>query len=96
MELTEPIGWTSSAILLLTIGRQIYKQWREDTSRGVSRWLFAGQIASSVGFVVYSVLVRNWVFVVTNAALLVGNVLGLLIVLRHRRRARPPVARAAA
>lgn len=84
----EGIGWASSFVLLLTIGKQIWKQWTEDTSRGVSRWLFAGQILSSAGFVVYSVLVRNWVFVVTNALLLVANVLGMLIVLRHRRRAR--------
>lgn len=85
MPYRELIGWASSFILLLTIGRQIYKQWREHTSRGVSRWLFIGQVASNAGFVAYSVLVQNWVFVVTNAALLAGNVLGLVITLRHRR-----------
>jgi uncharacterized protein with PQ loop repeat len=82
------IGWASSAILVATIAKQVHKQWREGSSEGVSRWLFVGQIAASTGFTVYSALVGNWVFVVTNAVLLANGLLGLVVVLRHRRRAR--------
>jgi hypothetical protein len=70
----------------------VHKQWREDSSAGVSRWLFVGQVAASSGFTVYSVLVGNPVFVVTNAILLASALAGLLIVLRHRRRARAGAA----
>ncbi len=86
------VGWASSAILVATIGKQVHKQWSEGRSEGVSRWLFAGQIAASVGFVVYSALVSNWVFVVTNALILCDAIAGLLIVRLHRRRARARVA----
>jgi MtN3 and saliva related transmembrane protein len=86
--LVEAVGWVSSAILVLTIAKQVYKQWQEGSSEGVSKWLFVGQMAASLGFTVYSWLVSNWVFVVTNAVMLVNGLLGLLIVLRHRRRAR--------
>jgi uncharacterized protein with PQ loop repeat len=92
---TEVLGWLSSFVLVLTIGKQVYKQWREDRSEGVSRWLFAGQIAASAGFTAYSWLVGNRVFVVTNGLLLVNGVLGLLIVAHHRRRARRARPRAA-
>lgn len=85
---TELLGWLSSAILVATILKQVHKQWREGSSEGVSRWLFVGQIAASTGFTVYSALVGNAVFVVTNAILLASAVTGLVIVLRHRRRAR--------
>jgi uncharacterized protein with PQ loop repeat len=85
---TELIGWASSAVLLATLFRQVRKQWREGTSEGVSRWLFAGQTTASAGFTVYSLLLRNWVFVVTNALILLNAVAGMLIVRRHRRRAR--------
>lgn len=88
MTATDAIGWLSSAILLATLGRQVVKQWREGSSEGVSRWLFVGQVAASTGFVIYSALVANWVFVVTNALILVDALAGLLIVRRHRRRAR--------
>jgi MtN3 and saliva related transmembrane protein len=85
---TDLLGWASSAVLLATLARQVHKQWREGTSEGVSRWLFAGQTTASIGFTTYSVLVGNWVFVVTNALILLNAIAGLLIVLRHRRRAR--------
>ena len=86
--MTEAVGWISSCILVLTIAKQVYKQWREGSSEGVSKWLFVGQMAASLGFTIYSWLVSNWVFVVTNAVMLVNGLLGLLIVLRHRRRER--------
>ncbi|WP_242345418.1 hypothetical protein [Anaeromyxobacter terrae] len=86
--MTELLGWLSSAILVATLAKQVHKQWKEGTSEGVSRWLFVGQIAASTGFTIYSALVGNPVFVATNAILLGSGVLGLLIVLRHRRRDR--------
>jgi len=82
---TELIGWAAAVILLATIARQVYTQWRDRNSTGVSRWLFIGQIAASVGFVAYSALLRNWVFVVTNAFMLVTAVTGQWIYARNRR-----------
>jgi MtN3 and saliva related transmembrane protein len=82
---TELIGWVSAVILLVTIGRQVYSQWRDGSSRGVSRWLFIGQLAASTGFVVYSWLLANWVFVVTNALMLITALLGEWIYLRNKK-----------
>jgi MtN3 and saliva related transmembrane protein len=86
MNKTELVGWVSSFILVLTIGKQIYKQWQEGSSENVSKWLFIGQMAASLGFLVYSWLVANWVFVVTNAIMLVNGMIGLGIVLHHKSR----------
>lgn len=74
--MSEVIGWASSAVLLTTLIAQILKQWRARSARGVSRWLFVGQATSSLGFLVYSALVDNRVFVVTNAVLLVSALVG--------------------
>ena len=84
--MTEVVGWVSSFILVLTIAKQVYKQWQEDSSEGVSKWLFIGQMAASLGFTIYSWLVNNWVFVVTNSLMLLNGLAGLGIVLHHRRR----------
>ena len=83
---TELVGWASSFILVLTISKQIYKQWQEGSSENVSKWLFIGQMAASLGFTVYSWLVSNWVFVVTNLLMLLNGIIGLGIVLHHRKR----------
>ena len=81
----EAIGWFAAAILLLTLGRQVFIQWRESQTRGVSRWLFVGQLTASTAFLAYSWLVENWVFVVTNSLLLVTAGIGEWIFLRNRR-----------
>lgn len=84
----QAIGWASSALLVVTIGKQVYKQWQEGKTEGVSIWLFVGQSAASSGFIVYSLLARDWVFVVTNSLMLINGVLGWLILARNRRRQR--------
>ncbi|HEX2836154.1 MAG TPA: hypothetical protein VHW00_24325 [Thermoanaerobaculia bacterium] len=79
------IGWASSLVLVLTIATQIAKQWRDRTSAGVSTWLFVGQLAASVGFTIYSLLVRNWVFAVTNGIMVMNGLLGYAITVKHKR-----------
>jgi hypothetical protein len=80
----------AAAILLLTLTRQVYTQWRDSTSKGVSRWLFVGQCAASSGFILYSWLLKNWVFVVTNALILATALVGEVIYLRNRRTTKKP------
>jgi MtN3 and saliva related transmembrane protein len=83
--MVEVIGWVSSLVLVATIARQVQKQWREKSSKGVSKWLFVGQLAASVGFVIYSALIQNWVFVVTNGLMVCNALAGFLIVRKHRK-----------
>jgi MtN3 and saliva related transmembrane protein len=83
--LTEVVGWISAVILAMTLSRQVYSQWRSGKSEGVSHWLFIGQCAASVGFVIYSYLVENWVFVAVNAFILMTAVVGQFVYLRNRR-----------
>lgn len=83
---TEVIGWASALILLLTVSSQVFQQWRTHTTAGVSHWLFIGQISASTGFVIYSVLVANWVFVATNTFLLLIAILGQVLYLRNKHR----------
>lgn len=80
------VGWLSALILLLTVGSQVYEQWRSGSSRGVSPWLFSGQLAASTGFVIYSAAVGNWVFVMANAATWCAAVVGQCLYLRNRGR----------
>ena len=79
----EVIGWISSFVLLLTLIRQVKKQWEDKTSEGLSKWLFIGQLVASVGFTVYSYAVGNWVFTVTNGLLTLNNVIGIYLYFRY-------------
>jgi len=81
---TEAIGWACSIILLVTVAAQVRKQWRAGSNKGVSKWLFIGQLAASLGFVAFSVLTGSLVFAITNAALTLGNLCGIFIYFRNR------------
>jgi uncharacterized protein with PQ loop repeat len=82
----EIIGWVSSFVLLLTLIRQVKKQWEDKTSEGLSKWLFIGQLVASVGFTIYSYLVANWVFTFTNGLLTINNVIGIYFYFRYLKK----------
>ncbi len=84
--MTDVIGWISTVILVLTVGRTAYGQWKQGSTAGLSKWLFVGQLAASTGFVVYSYLLHNYVFVVSNVFLLIIAAVGQVLYLRNRRR----------
>jgi MtN3 and saliva related transmembrane protein len=75
----------SSIVLVITLGWQVRRQWISRESRGVSTWLFVGQLAASVGFSTYSFLLENWVFLTTNLLLVVNALIGQWVTLRNRR-----------
>ena len=75
-------------MLLITLGQQVRKQWISRESRGVSTWLFVGQLAASAGFAAYSYLLDNWVFLTTNLLLVVNALIGQWVTLRNRNRDR--------
>ncbi|MFT4172635.1 MAG: PQ-loop repeat-containing protein [Rhodocyclaceae bacterium] len=79
------LGWAAAAILLMTMMRQVWTQWRTRSVAGVSRWLFVGQLAASTAFTAYSYQVDNWVFVVTNGLMVFNALLGQFIYLRNKR-----------
>lgn len=79
------VGWAASAVLLATLCRQIVVQWHKRSTEGLSSWLFVGQLTASVGFVAYSWLVHNWVFVFTNAAIVVTAIIGQWVYRRNAR-----------
>ncbi|MFZ5655714.1 MAG: SemiSWEET family transporter [Pseudomonadota bacterium] len=85
MDSVDLIGWAASAVLIATLARQVYSQWRSRSVEGVSHWLFIGQLCASIGFTVYSWLLGNGVFVFTNSVLLLTAVIGQLIYRRNRR-----------
>jgi uncharacterized protein with PQ loop repeat len=83
--LADMIGWVSAAILVATISRQVYSQWRSKSVQGISHWLFIGQLVASAGFTTYSFLLENWVFVFANFFIFLTAVAGQCVYLRNKR-----------
>lgn len=86
--MSEPdsVGWIASAILIATLIRQIYTQWKDPDPSGVSTWLFLGQITASAGFIAYSWMLKNWVFIVTNSIILLTALVGQFVMWRKNKK----------
>jgi len=80
------VGWLSSAILVATLARQLHTQATKGNGHVLSRWLFAGQIAASLGFIAYSWMLRNPVFLLSNTILLAMAIAGQWLYFRNERR----------
>ncbi len=87
ISLTDLLGWGSSSILLATLIRQVYTQWRSRATAGLSKWLFIGQCTASLGYTVYSYLLHNWIYFTSNIAILFTALVGECLYLLNRRRA---------
>jgi MtN3 and saliva related transmembrane protein len=85
MSITDVIGWVSTVVLLATICRQVYSQWKSKATAGVSRWLFVGQISASVGFICYSYQLHDWIFLFSNSAMLIIAIVGETIYVSNRK-----------
>jgi uncharacterized protein with PQ loop repeat len=81
----DAIGWMASAVLIATLLHQVRVQWRERSTEGVSGWLFVGQVTASAGFLTYSWLIDNTVFVLSNAVLIITALIGQWVYRRNRR-----------
>jgi len=86
MESTDWVGWVAVLVLFATMAGQAWKQWRDRVKHGIGKWFFAGQVTSSVLFLVYSALVGNRIFLVGNALVLTAALAGGGILLWNRRR----------
>jgi hypothetical protein len=87
MTFVDLVGWTSSAILVATLARQVHKQATLGNGQALSRWLFVGQIAASLGFIAYSWMLRNYVFLLTNTIILGTAIAGQWVYFRNEKRA---------
>jgi MtN3 and saliva related transmembrane protein len=72
-------------LLLLTLMRQVYTQWRIRSDIGVSKWLFIGQLTAYAACILYSFLLHNLVFVCSNIANMLTAVVGEAIFVRNKR-----------
>jgi hypothetical protein len=82
---SELIGWPAAAILFLRLSRQVYAQWRDGKSPGCLALAVRQAMRGISWFCVPFLAAGQWVFVITNAPILVTPVVGEFIYLRNRR-----------
>ena len=73
----EWIGWLAAGVLLFTVGSQVVSQLRSRSTRGVSIWLYIGQVVASTLFTIHAINTEAWVFAVVNPITGLAGLVGL-------------------
>jgi MtN3 and saliva related transmembrane protein len=79
----EILGYTAGAITSLTFLPQVIKTLREKSAKDVSMMMFIIAVVNQTMWVVYGVLLSNWVIILTNAVILSMSLTMIFLKLRY-------------
>ena len=66
----EILGYAAGAVTCLTFLPQVIKTWKSKSAKDVSMNMFLIAAANEVMWIIYGVLLNNWVIILTNAVVL--------------------------
>lgn len=78
------LGYAAGAITSLTFLPQVIKTWREKSAKDVSLLMFIIAAINEVMWIVYGVLLNNWVIILTNAIVLAMSLTMIYLKLRYK------------
>ena len=70
MAFVDILGYSAGAITSLTFLPQVIKTWKERSAKDISLLMFIIAAVNEVMWIVYGVLLDNWVIILTNAIVL--------------------------
>jgi len=74
------LGYAAGALTAFTFLPQVLKTWREKSSKDISLYMFVIAFLNEIMWLVYGVMIDNWVIILTNAVMLVMS--GIMIALK--------------
>ena len=84
MPFVDILGYTAGAVTSLTFLPQVIKTWKEKTARDISLMMFVIAAVNETMWIVYGVLLDNWVIILTNAAVLAMSLIMIFFKLSYR------------
>lgn len=78
------LGYAAGAITSLTFLPQVIKTWKEKSAKDISLLMFVIAAVNEVMWVVYGVLLNNWVIILTNAIVLAMSLTMIFFKLRYK------------
>ncbi len=76
------LGYAAGALTAFTFLPQVLKTWKEKSAKDVSLYMFIIAFVNEIMWLVYGVMINNWVIILTNAVMLVMS--GIMIWLKMR------------
>jgi MtN3 and saliva related transmembrane protein len=90
--LTQPLmsvdvlGYIAGAITALTFLPQVIKTWREKSAKDISLLMFLIAAANEILWIIYGVILDNWVIILTNTVVLAMSLTMIYLKLRYNKK----------
>ncbi|MBL7725894.1 MAG: SemiSWEET transporter [Chitinophagaceae bacterium] len=82
MTAADMLGYAAGALTAFTFLPQVLKTWKEKSAKDVSLYMFIIAFVNEIMWLVYGVMINNWVIILTNAVMLIMS--GIMIWLKMR------------
>ncbi len=82
---TDILGYAAGAITSLTFLPQVIKTWKDKSAKDVSLMMFIIAAINEVMWIIYGVLLNNWVIILTNAIVLAMSLTMIFLKLKYSR-----------
>lgn len=79
----EILGYSAGFITSLTFLPQVVKTWKEKSAKDISLLMFVIAAINEVMWIVYGVLLNNWVIISTNAVVLSMSLIMIFLKFRY-------------
>ena len=76
---------SAGAITSLTFLPQVIKTWKEKSAKDISLLMFVIAAVNESMWIVYGILLDNWVIILTNATVLVMSLIMIYFKLRYNK-----------
>ena len=80
------LGYAAGAVTAFTFLPQVIKTWREKSAKDISLNMFLIAFANEIMWLVYGILLHNWVIILTNAVMLVMSGIMIALKLKYNHR----------
>ena len=84
MAFVDILGYTAGAITSLTFLPQVIKTWKDKSAKDISMNMFLIAATNEVMWIVYGVLLNNWVIIATNTVVLAMSLVMISFKLRFK------------
>jgi MtN3 and saliva related transmembrane protein len=80
MTAADILGYAAGALTAFTFLPQVLKTWKEKSAKDVALNMFIIAFVNEIMWLVYGIMINNWIIIATNAVMLVMS--GIMIVLK--------------
>ena len=80
MTAADILGYAAGALTSFTFLPQVLKTWKEKSAKDVALNMFIIAFVNEIMWLVYGIMINNWIIIATNAVMLAMS--GIMIVLK--------------